>query len=695
MGSRNKYRIAVFTLILLSILIFLASFSRITFNSDWRTLVPDNKYTQQYNEIEKICRLGTQLTLVLSFENEIDFSYADSLAMLISNLDNTGFILKPFILEKSKPMQYIITGTLMNMIDRERKTMLMTINVNGDNTYAVNTEYINNVERILSENRIPGCRVSLTGLPAIARDETEGVKRRSLMLTVISLVIIFVMQLFVFRNWRYLLAGVFSIITGTVWTFIFIAFTVKSLNLLTAMFIPVIAGLGIDYVIHLLYGYNNDIDKQSRISVSLRRHVKPIMLGAVTTSAGFLFLLFSGFTLFVQFGLITFFGIVFMFASVFLIVPAFLRDDDAADREDHLKTITSLVADNMKFRNIMLVLIIFIILAAVPGLARIKYVPDNDVIQDKHMNSTDAAEIIAGKFGYYPTPVLLYLENTDDYPDVIEYLKNQEHVGFFVSRPDSNYAAYLIERNMKPFMKNAAIEEIAEAYNMLEYGLSSPVLTGKLSEISNEGMIYIFPDSSFWNDYRVARFEEMLENIPSKDYKTTGIPLIMSSIVKPVKDNIFRLFMFTFISVLLICTAVFRKWQYSLIIFLFISLTYAVTLGLFRIAGQNLHFLNILGLPIMAGVIIDDCIYFLYFADRYSNDMKRTLKRITIPVTLTSFTTIAGFGSLNFYLSKGIRSLGLMFTLGFSVSLLFILFLIPAVHLLLNRKKITDHRYED
>ena len=70
MGSRNKYRIAVFTLILLSILIFLASFSRITFNSDWRTLVPDNKYTQQYNEIEKICRLGTQLTLVLSFENE-------------------------------------------------------------------------------------------------------------------------------------------------------------------------------------------------------------------------------------------------------------------------------------------------------------------------------------------------------------------------------------------------------------------------------------------------------------------------------------------------------------------------------------------------------------------------------------------------------------------------------------------------
>lgn len=695
MSRRMKYRIAVFTLIVLSGLVLALLFSRITFNSDWRTLVPDNKYSQQYSEIEEKIKLGTQLTLVLSFEDSIDFAYADSLAGLIQKLERTGFIMKPFMLDSSRTMQYIITGTFMNMIDRERKTMLMDVQMKGDNKYAANTAYVNDVEKIIMENSVHDCEISLTGLPAISRDETEGVKRRSLILTIISLMIIFAMQIFVFRSWRYLIAGILSIITGAIWTFIFIALTVRSLNLLTAMFIPVIAGLGIDYVIHLLYGYNNENRSRNRITAVLRSHAKPIMLGVITTSTGFLFLIFSGFALFVQFGLITFFGIIFMFAAVYITVPAFLRGDEAVTQEKHLNKIKALIADNVKFRNTMLALMILVILAAVPGLIRIKYTPDNDVIQGKHMKSTDAANIIAQKFGYYPTPILLYLENKDDYPVVIEYLKKQQHVGFFVSRPDSNYMAYLIQRNIQPLIENASINEIAETYSILEYAHKSAGLSGEFPDISTEGLIYLFPDSSFWNDYRVARFEEMLENIPSKQYKATGIPLIMSSIVKPVKDNIFRLFLFTFISVLVICTVVFRRWQYSLIVFVFITLTYAVTLGLFRIVGQNLHFLNILGLPIMAGIIIDDCIYFLYFADSYSNDVKSALRRITIPVMLTSFTTIAGFGSLNFYLSKGIRSLGLMFVIGFSVSLLLILFLIPAVHSILNKKKITVHQCED
>jgi predicted RND superfamily exporter protein len=106
----------------------------------------------------------------------------------------------------------------------------------------------------------------------------------------------------------------------------------------------------------------------------------------------------------------------------------------------------------------------------------------------------------------------------------------------------------------------------------------------------------------------------------------------------------------------------------------------AYLLGLMWIAGEKLHYLNVIALPVIIGIGVDDGVHFLHrLIQEGRGGMRRAVNSVGRAMVLTSLTTMIGFGSLTLYLMRGMASLGRVLFLGVGTCLLVTFTLLPAL----------------
>ena len=101
-----------------------------------------------------------------------------------------------------------------------------------------------------------------------------------------------------------------------------------------------------------------------------------------------------------------------------------------------------------------------------------------------------------------------------------------------------------------------------------------------------------------------------------------------------------------------------------------------------------LNFLNVMGLPMIVGIGIDDGVHLLH---RYQYEgLDKTplvLKSTGKAILLTSLTTMAGFGSLSLASYRGWASLGILLAIGVGACFLTTVLFLPAIIGLMKQKK--------
>jgi len=102
--------------------------------------------------------------------------------------------------------------------------------------------------------------------------------------------------------------------------------------------------------------------------------------------------------------------------------------------------------------------------------------------------------------------------------------------------------------------------------------------------------------------------------------------------------------------------------------------------GIMYIFGLKFNFLNIIVIPIIIGIGIDNGIHIYH---RYEKEgfgsLLFVLKETGFAVFLCTITTIAGFGSLLIAHSTGLRSIGLLAVIGISSTFIVAIVLLPAL----------------
>ena len=114
----------------------------------------------------------------------------------------------------------------------------------------------------------------------------------------------------------------------------------------------------------------------------------------------------------------------------------------------------------------------------------------------------------------------------------------------------------------------------------------------------------------------------------------------------------------------------------------------AWALGFWSLAGLRLDLISLTVLPIMLGIGIDDGLHAVHGArSEPDGTVTAGVTSAARAMALTSLTTCAGFGSLALSRVPGLRSGGLLVSLGVLTCLAATLIVLPAVDTLLGRRR--------
>jgi len=187
-----------------------------------------------------------------------------------------------------------------------------------------------------------GEKTSVTGYVILLVVTSDTLQESQIQATTISIILAFGILLVVFKGDVKLgIIGIIPVIFSTLWILGVMAFSTYlhgyfpgfisdiSLNVLTVTVTALSIGLGIDFAIHVIQRFREDLTLphstvEKAISSTLEHTGSALLISALTTIVGFGVLIFSPMPLVRSYGVITSIIIFFSFASATLVLPVFL-----------------------------------------------------------------------------------------------------------------------------------------------------------------------------------------------------------------------------------------------------------------------------------------------------------------------------------------------------------------------------------
>ena len=198
-------------------------------------------------------------------------------------------------------------------------------------------------------------------------------------------------------------------------------------------------------------------------------------------------------------------------------------------------------------------------------------------------------------------------------------------------------------------------------------------------------LITIFPAGHVWQDAEfLKRFVSDLESISDK---ATGMPPVFHALIEIIARDGRNAVILTLIIIFLMLWLDFKKAQYALIAMIPLAAGLFWMVGLMKITGQQLTVMNVMGLPMILGIGIDDGVHIVH---RWLSEGKGKVLTVFAStgkaILLTSLTTMLAFGSLIFSIWRGFGQLGGALFVGVAACFLSTIIILPGILGLLQRK---------
>ena len=214
--------------------------------------------------------------------------------------------------------------------------------------------------------------------------------------------------------------------------------------------------------------------------------------------------------------------------------------------------------------------------------------------------------------------------------------------------------------------------------------LPASVKSTHMSDKGDRFLLTLYPKGNIWSiDYLEVFTNDILDISPS----IAGTPPMFYYLMKIIGADGRRAALLTIVVVVLFLWLDFRSLKKALLamIPLFFGVIWMV--GMMGLTGMQLTLLNIMAIPLIIGIGIDDGVHLIH---RYHYEGKDAIFTVFSStgkaITITSMTTMLAFGSLVFATYRGFGSLGSALFLGVGTCLLASLLVLPAL-LAVTKKK--------
>jgi predicted RND superfamily exporter protein len=206
-----------------------------------------------------------------------------------------------------------------------------------------------------------------------------------------------------------------------------------------------------------------------------------------------------------------------------------------------------------------------------------------------------------------------------------------------------------------------------------------------LSKNKDRFLVTITPEEEVWNIEFMRRFTGQMERISEK---ITGMPPLFLRLIDLIAEDGRRAAAMALAVVFVLLWIDFRRLKLALFAMLPLVSGAVWMVGLLSIFGIPLTVVNVMGIPMIIGIGIDDGVHLLH---RYRVEgwgrAKIVLQSTGRAILLTSLTTIAGFGSLMIAKYRGFGSLSYLLVMGVAACFITTVLFLPALVSMIKHKE--------
>jgi predicted RND superfamily exporter protein len=240
------------------------------------------------------------------------------------------------------------------------------------------------------------------------------------------------------------------------------------------------------------------------------------------------------------------------------------------------------------------------------------------------------------------------------------------------------------QNSFAPYFRDAVLTMSSTAPIRLEE-LPVTILDRYSNTSRDQFMVTVFPAGNIWaNKQFNDRFVEDLESVSER---ATGMPPLFTALIKIFGRDGRNAILLTLVLVFFLLSVDFQSIRYALISMIPLAFGMLWMLGVMHLFGMKINIVNIIGLPLIVGIGIDDGVHIMHRWKHEGNGRIRTVFSSTgKAIFLTSLTTMFAFGSLVFSIFRGWASFGATLFLGVGACFLTTTLILPGILGLIERK---------
>lgn len=187
-----------------------------------------------------------------------------------------------------------------------------------------------------------------------------------------------------------------------------------------------------------------------------------------------------------------------------------------------------------------------------------------------------------------------------------------------------------------------------------------PELTKRFVGVTHKHLLKVYAKGDIWDMDKLALFVGEAEKI---DPQITGHPVQTFYASQHMQSSYISAGLYAVFAVLILLVIDFRSFRSSLLAMVPLGIGFLQMCGLIGWLGIPLNPANMIVLPLLLGIGVDDGVHLVHELRR-SRGRFRLSNSTAVAVALTSTTTMASFGSMILARHRGLQTLGQVLTLG-------------------------------
>jgi hopanoid biosynthesis associated RND transporter like protein HpnN len=194
----------------------------------------------------------------------------------------------------------------------------------------LNGKAVERLRQLIQETQgeVPGLNVGLTGEPVLEHDEMVQSQKDTTLASIVALVLCALIFIYGYSETGRPVKATICLLIGLAYTLAFATLTVGHLNILTITFVPILIGLAIDFGVHLVTRYEEELrlgkTKEAALTKAMVFTGQGIFVGALTTAGAFLAMWLTNFKGIQEMGIICGGGLLVCFIPMITLLPVLL-----------------------------------------------------------------------------------------------------------------------------------------------------------------------------------------------------------------------------------------------------------------------------------------------------------------------------------------------------------------------------------